>query len=539
MSRLIGRWKVGTRLIACFSMIVALFGGAALVGLNALRTQDAAIEHMEQMTVLGRDVQEIKYFNSDVSGWQVAYAWEAALGDPAAAVKADAASRAGYLEVVGRLRKHLQSVDTTAMTAEEKKTFQTLIADWDAFLAMDDKIADLFAKGTRAALEEANTIIGGASWDIYYRIMENTDRLVDSATARSDAAADGAAAASRSAKIQMGAAVLAALVMSVPLLRLLRRSITVPLAESTGALKALAAKDLTRQADTSAMGGELHEMGTAINEAVGVLRGAVTQIKTDAQQLSRASEAMRFSATRIVTSSDTATSRVENASAAAGEVSGNAQLVASGAREMGLSIQEISKSASEAATVAGEAVAAADSASTRVQRLSTSSSEIGAVVKAINAIAEQTNLLALNATIEAARAGDAGKGFAVVAGEVKDLAQETARATEDIAARVKAIQSDSDGAVEIISGFQDVIGKINTYVTAIAGAVEEQSATTAGMSNSVSDAASGSTRIADHISAVAETVSQAHHAVKESMATIDELAVMAEQMNEQAKAFNV
>ncbi|MFC4062745.1 methyl-accepting chemotaxis protein [Planomonospora corallina] len=539
MSRLIGGWKVGTRLAACFTMIVTLFGGAALVGLNALRTQDEAVEHMKQMTLLSRDIQEIKYFNSDVSGWQTAYAWEAALGDPAEAVKPEAVSRAGYLEVAGRLRTHLDSVETSAMTAEQKKDFETLVVDWEAFLSMDDTIAALFAQGTRQAADQANALIGGDSWDIYYRIQKTTEKLVDSVRSDSDAAAAAAAEASSSAQRQMGIAVVVALVVAVPLLGVVRRSITVPLAQAVAALKALAAKDLTRRTDTSAMGGELREMGTAINEAVDVLRDAVSQIKGGAEQMSHASDVMRASATKVVAGSDAAASRVDSAAAAAEEVSGNAEMVAAGAQEMSASIQEISRSASEAASVAGEAVAAAGSASTRVQRLSTSSSEIGAVVKAINAIAEQTNLLALNATIEAARAGEAGKGFAVVASEVKDLAQETAKATEDIAARVRAIQADSDGAVDIINGFQDVIGRINDYVTTIASAVEEQSATTAGMGESVSEAASGSARIAENVAAVAETVAEAHHAVRESMTIIDELSLMAEEMTGQARTFIV
>ncbi|GAB1693518.1 methyl-accepting chemotaxis protein [Krasilnikovia sp. M28-CT-15] len=213
--------------------------------------------------------------------------------------------------------------------------------------------------------------------------------------------------------------------------------------------------------------------------------------------------------------------------------------VAAAAEEMTASIHEISKSASEVAAVAADAVAAADSAGARIQRLSTSSSEIGAVVQAINAIAEQTNLLALNATIEAARAGEAGKGFAVVAGEVKDLAQETARATEDIAARVRAIQEDSDGTVHTIGEFQGVLGRINDYVTMIAAAVEEQNATTASMSRNVTQAAVGSTGIAVHITGVAETVRVTNGAVTSSSATIAELTAMAEEMNKLAKTFTV
>jgi methyl-accepting chemotaxis protein len=145
--------------------------------------------------------------------------------------------------------------------------------------------------------------------------------------------------------------------------------------------------------------------------------------------------------------------------AAAEQVSRNVQTVAAGAEEMGASIREIANSASEAAQVATEAVEIVGSVNSTVAQLGASSAEIGNVVKLITTIAEQTNLLALNATIEAARAGDAGKGFAVVASEVKDLAQETAKATDDISGRVQAIQADAEAAVSAISRIVEVIDK--------------------------------------------------------------------------------
>ncbi|MFI5491336.1 methyl-accepting chemotaxis protein [Actinoplanes sp. NPDC051859] len=519
--------------------MTALFLAAGIVGLVALRAQDRAVAHMEDMLLLSRAVQEIKYFNSDVSGWQVAYAWEAALGDPKAAVQPDAASRAGYLEVVGRLRTHLAGVDTSAMTSAEAETFAAIRSDWDAFLKMDDEIAAMFAQGTAASVAKANETIGGASWDIYFRILENTQKLVDSAQARSDDAAEDATAASRTAQIQLTVAMGVALLLAVPLVWATRRSIVAPLTAAVAALKAVAGRDLTHRVDTGSMGGELRDMGTAVNEAADTLGAAVRQIKADAAQLSHASEALRAGAGLMVVGSEEAATGVRNAAAAAEEVSANSQTVAAATEEMEVSIQEIASSAAQAATVSGEALSAASTAGERVQRLTTSSSEIGAVVEVINAIAAQTNLLALNATIEAARAGELGKGFAVVAGEVKDLAQETARATEDISARVRAIQDDSTGAAEVIATFQGVIERINDYVTTIASAVEEQGATTADMSRNVSHAATGSAQIAEHVHAVAATVQETHGAVTSSSATIDELSQMAGHMNRTAATFAV
>jgi methyl-accepting chemotaxis protein len=172
-----------------------------------------------------------------------------------------------------------------------------------------------------------------------------------------------------------------------------------------------------------------------------------------------------------------------------------------------------------------------------MSRLGASSVEIGNVVKVITSIAEQTNLLALNATIEAARAGEAGKGFAVVANEVKELAQETARATEDISRRVEAIQADTGNAVAAIGEIGRIIARINDYPLTIASAVEEQTATTAEMSRSVTEAAGGANDIAGSIAGVAQATQATTATLTEADTTVTQLSQLASQLQHEVARF--
>jgi methyl-accepting chemotaxis protein len=223
----------------------------------------------------------------------------------------------------------------------------------------------------------------------------------------------------------------------------------------------------------------------------------------------------------------------------AGEVASSVDTVAAGSSQMEAAIREIAHNATAAARVAGQAVTVAEATTRTVGKLGDSSQEIATVVKLINGIAEQTNLLALNATIEAARAGGAGKGFAVVASEVKELAQETARATEDISRRVEAIQADTADAVDAISQISSVIAEINDFQATIAAAVEEQTATTNEMNRSVAEAAGGSQDIAAAISGLAAGTQQTNHRVADAQRAAADLARMSGELQDAVRRFTV
>jgi methyl-accepting chemotaxis protein len=215
----------------------------------------------------------------------------------------------------------------------------------------------------------------------------------------------------------------------------------------------------------------------------------------------------------------------------------NIQVIASASEQMGSAIAEISQNAQEASQVASGAVQAVEVTTRTMSTLGDSSREIGDVVRLITSIAEQTNLLALNATIEAARAGDAGKGFAVVADEVKQLAQETARATEDISRRVETIQGDADQAAQAISGIADVIARIDEFQTTIAGAVEEQTATSRSINVGVTEAARDSGAIARSVSSRLGAASSAAASMQRAGQSAQELAAMSAELSRVIGAF--
>ncbi|GAB7037026.1 MULTISPECIES: methyl-accepting chemotaxis protein [Catenuloplanes] len=357
-------------------------------------------------------------------------------------------------------------------------------------------------------------------------VLDNERALFAETIEREDAAR---AAASNRALVIMWVTVVVAAVVLAAFAYLVVQSVVPPLSRVRAALAAMAAGDLTVAANVRSRD-EVGQMAKALEEAQEDIRTVVAAVTEAAHSVASSADRISTTSTTMSQSASDASDQAHGVAEAAARVSSNVDAVANGTQEMGTAIREIAHNATEAARFAGQAVQVAETTTAQVGKLGESSEQIANVIKVITAIASQTNLLALNATIEAARAGESGKGFAVVAGEVKELAQETARATEDIARQVEAIQNDTSGAVAAIEEISHVIAQISSFQTTIAGAVEEQTATTTEMNRSIAAAAEGAAGIAANISGLATATEVTTSGVGESQSAVTDLGTMAHRL---------
>ncbi len=331
------------------------------------------------------------------------------------------------------------------------------------------------------------------------------------------------------------------------------RSVTQPIASTTEQMNVLASGDLDVEITGADRGDELGEVARAVAvfKEQGIEARRLEDEKAQAQARSEqenrqsmlslaadveasldpvvsdvtsASSQLRATAAGLSEKASQASERAGSVASAADGAAGNVQTVAAAAEQLSSSIGEILRQVAESQDISGNAVEEADRASSTVQGLSDAAQKIGDVVNLIQDIAEQTNLLALNATIEAARAGEAGKGFAVVASEVKSLANQTAKATEDIGAQIAEMQSATKDTVTAIGGVQGIIESLRNTATAIASAVEEQNAATQEISRNAQEVARGTQEVTNHISGVTEAASSSGQSAAEVLQASDQLS---------------
>jgi methyl-accepting chemotaxis protein len=535
VARRVRNLRIGARLAIAFTFMAVLLGLTAAVGQYGVAAERSAASAVAESGRLTFDAMQAKFRTADFAGWQTGYSFDILRGVPDASHddvfqrKEFLASTAAFREDLAHIRSHRLTTSQAAQVAAAEEAF-------NQFMAVDDRIIAAFREGNPSATQQATDLASGESLDWFAKARDAVDKLVADVTEASQRIASAADRRGRQATMLMLVSAGICLVVGVVLAVAVTRTITRPLARAVSVLTAVAARDFTTTLDVTTRD-EIGQMAGALNMTVGVIRQAFATISRSLQGLASAGTELSAVSEQIAASAEQTGDRAGSVAEAARQVSSNVQTLAAGTAQMGASIGEIAHHATEGGKIAAKAVSVIDATNQTVATLGASSAEIGSVVQVISSIAEQTNLLALNATIEAARAGEAGKGFAVVAGEVKELAQETARATEDISRRVTTIQTDTDRAVQAIAEISGIINQIHHYQITIASAVEEQTGTTGEMNRNVAEAASRSMEIADNISGVATAAQATSRSVGDNQQLSADLANMSRELQELVAGF--
>jgi methyl-accepting chemotaxis protein len=519
---------IGIALVALVAIGVGVLSISRMSGLNDRLGQlkSRHLESVEQLVVIRQGVSE------NYRG-QALFAWSAY--DPTLGPRGQQAVDGGDAMVEDAIAKYRTRLAGSATRTAALDDFAEAFADYSG---LRDVV--VFRKAPAPGVNVPSDM---AETNVLWQKLEaqmnaSLAELQQQETVESTAMAAAAHDDYTGARNWTVGSLIAGLGLALLLAMLIARRMNQQLRSVSDTLRGVAGGDLTLRAEVYARD-ELGAMAAAVNRANESVGRTVQTLAAAAGTLGASTGRLTGVTTRIADSAKAAAARANVVAGDAGTVSHNVQTVAAGSEEMGASIREIAQNANDAARVASEAVGVAEATNRTVSKLGDSSAEIGNVVKVITSIAEQTNLLALNATIEAARAGAAGKGFAVVASEVKDLAQETARATEDISRRVEAIQSDTANAVDAIGEISRIIARINDYQLTIASAVEEQTATTSEMSRSVGDAAHGAANIAGNIAGVADAADTTTSTLGEVDQTVAELNGLAAELQSAVGRFRI
>ncbi|RZU54621.1 methyl-accepting chemotaxis protein [Krasilnikovia cinnamomea] len=521
-AKLVTDRKVGTKVgMAVATMALAAFAvaGAALINMSAMQGQS---DYMYSQTLV--PITDLAEMQHAAQSMQASLLNAAVSTDPAQVSKFLQGSKAQD----AAFDQSFAAYTATDMTGREKAVAKVKQATAAVRQLRDTKLAPAAEKDDR---EEFARVRDSEAAPVLNDLNTGLEQLIEIETGAARARNVESRATYNSARIMVIVFLTLGVLLAGAASFLIARAITGPLSRCVAVLTRVQGGDLTQRTGLTGRD-EVAQLAVALDASTDSTAAMVREVTESATQVAAAAEELSAVSTQLSAASEETSAQAGTVAAAADQVSVNVQTVAAGAEEMSASIGEIAGNAGEAAKVATDAAEAATRTNEIVAQLGQSSAQISGVVQLITSIAEQTNLLALNATIEAARAGEHGKGFAVVATEVKDLAQETARATGDIGARISAIQDETAQAIAAIGEIAVVTNKINEYATTIAAAVEEQTATTSEMVRNVAQAATGTGEIAGNISGVASAADSAASGASETQATANSLAAMATELQQ-------
>ncbi len=509
-------------LVACVGMLV--IACTATVYLGQVRDSAAAMNTRGVLPMQSLDQVRRAYLQTRVD----------ALADEWIGQSDTGPEHAAYSKDLIAMDAAAADLARRALSGDQRRHLEDLTQAWDSYKTVVS--GPLLARARAADRPGYIALRDRQVKPAAVRIQNDLNALASSLEDQTKAQAASSTSTAATARSILFTVAGICLLLAIGLALLVARAIVRPLRRVRDVCVAVAAGDLTQKVELRGRD-EIAQTAQALDTATANTRSTVEALISASATLAASATELSATTTQIAAATGDTSAQAGAATSAAADVSANVQSVAAGSEQMTAAIGEISRTASEAAQLGAHAGELAEATTDTVAKLGASSAEIGEVIKVITSIAEQTNLLALNATIEAARAGDAGKGFAVVATEVKELAQETARATEDIAERVQAIQHDTGNAVQAIAEITEVIGQLGSFQSTIAAAVEEQTATTAEITRNVAVASGRTEQIADAVAAISQATEAAADGAQQAHSGSQDLARMSTDLHAHVARF--
>lgn len=519
------KWTIRTRLIALGTLGIVLLLAVGATGWWTLHTAIVANDVITVHAQAARNHLEMDMMHDAIHSDVLA----TVTATDMATVREQ---RQNLTDHVEWLRKFEARNEALVLEPEITEGIRALRPEFENYAALANEIVELQLRGERARVQA-----------LYPRFTEQFERIEPIAEKLSETIEHENEADQKALQrttnvgqiVMVAISLLAALTLLVVANRV-TRSIVEPLSSMGRVMDAVAGGDLDARTQL-VREDELGRLGHSIDRAVESMARALVGIARNAEAVAGSAASLERVSEDLNRSADETSTRSQQASAAAEEVDASVRMVANSSQQMTTSIREVSQGTHEAVTVGATAMRVAGEANTTIRQLGESSEQIDNVVRVISSIAEQTNILALNAEIEAARAGEAGRGFSVVANEVKDLAKETARATEDIARRVSAIRSDSRAAVQAIGEITQIIERIGATQNHIADNMKEQAAGITEISRGMNEASVGTAEIANNITAVAAVAERGAASAQETRRAAELLATQAAELQDQVGAF--